>query len=351
MSKDGLAAMIKTPAAGCVWDVETGTPASDMPTVPGCEDDRGNGYSVLRCCGNPAVVCHGGLPERPMGADCKSVAKATKVRILHPPPAESNGPRPRGNADLGPFSSVTSAADRSGRLSRSASDLRGHLVLQVSRQLVRLQQPLQRLGLVHENSERLGDGHPVSRPAYDLDRITPANESRGHDPEVRAGAVGLGKPLHPARLAHPGLERRARDAPERRLQHHGVAYPPLLAHHGAADIHSGRRQVLAEETARQTTIEFTFPPVEVLPGVHVNRLIVAAVTFRIADRVAHQAAVQAGRLRARRAQLDRMIDRSLVDAGDGHALRRVRAGHTDVHGEHFACHDGNSTTVRSSTGW
>ena len=33
---------------------------------------------------------HGRLPERPMGADCKSVAKASKVRILHlPPPAET----------------------------------------------------------------------------------------------------------------------------------------------------------------------------------------------------------------------------------------------------------------------
>ena len=29
----------------------------------------------------------GGLPERPMGADCKSVAKATEVRILYPPRA------------------------------------------------------------------------------------------------------------------------------------------------------------------------------------------------------------------------------------------------------------------------
>src|SRR3954451_6437545 len=29
---------------------------------------------------------HGRLPERPMGADCKSVAKASKVRILHLPP-------------------------------------------------------------------------------------------------------------------------------------------------------------------------------------------------------------------------------------------------------------------------
>src|SRR5665648_297828 len=27
----------------------------------------------------------GGLPERPMGVDCKSIAKASKARILHPP--------------------------------------------------------------------------------------------------------------------------------------------------------------------------------------------------------------------------------------------------------------------------
>ena len=33
-----------------------------------------------------ALCSHdGGLPERPMGADCKSVAKATQVRILDPP--------------------------------------------------------------------------------------------------------------------------------------------------------------------------------------------------------------------------------------------------------------------------
>ena len=35
----------------------------------------------------PSMPHHGRLPERPMGADCKSVAKASKVRILHLPPA------------------------------------------------------------------------------------------------------------------------------------------------------------------------------------------------------------------------------------------------------------------------
>jgi len=32
------------------------------------------------------------LPERPMGADCKSVAKASKVRILHLPPTGKTAP-------------------------------------------------------------------------------------------------------------------------------------------------------------------------------------------------------------------------------------------------------------------
>ena len=37
-------------------------------------------------CFRPRLTAHpGGLPERPMGADCKSVAKATEVRILYPP--------------------------------------------------------------------------------------------------------------------------------------------------------------------------------------------------------------------------------------------------------------------------
>src|SRR6476660_5331736 len=37
----------------------------------------------------------GRLSERPMEADCKSVAKATKVRILHLPPSAPRGPDQR----------------------------------------------------------------------------------------------------------------------------------------------------------------------------------------------------------------------------------------------------------------
>src|SRR6476661_10212814 len=44
----------------------------------------------------------GRLSERPMEADCKSVAKATKVRILHLPPSAPRGPdqRKRGSGPL-----------------------------------------------------------------------------------------------------------------------------------------------------------------------------------------------------------------------------------------------------------
>ena len=57
---------------------------SGVPTVPVCTRPTRYRYPYLRC--GARVRCGtGGLPERPMGADCKSVAKATKVRILHPP--------------------------------------------------------------------------------------------------------------------------------------------------------------------------------------------------------------------------------------------------------------------------
>src|SRR6478672_10187706 len=45
-------------------------------------------------CGVVAILhtAHGRLSERPMEADCKSVAKATKVRILHLPPVQDRPP-------------------------------------------------------------------------------------------------------------------------------------------------------------------------------------------------------------------------------------------------------------------
>jgi hypothetical protein len=66
-----------------------------MPTVPGCGTGRRYGYPVLRCQGRPRRRCPGGLPERPMGADCKSVAKATEVRILYPPHGNDKAPELR----------------------------------------------------------------------------------------------------------------------------------------------------------------------------------------------------------------------------------------------------------------
>ena len=44
------------------------------------------GAILLRLLRAMARRWRGRLPERPMGADCKSVAKATEVRILYLPP-------------------------------------------------------------------------------------------------------------------------------------------------------------------------------------------------------------------------------------------------------------------------
>src|SRR5256885_17122517 len=64
----------------CVWSGRSrradGTRLHKADTVP---------LSLLALRRHGAAAPSGGLPERPMGADCKSVAKATKVRILHPP--------------------------------------------------------------------------------------------------------------------------------------------------------------------------------------------------------------------------------------------------------------------------
>lgn len=54
-------------------------------------------FAAARRCGG----CPGGLPERPMGADCKSVAKATEVRILYPPPQGKRSPSPAETAVRG----------------------------------------------------------------------------------------------------------------------------------------------------------------------------------------------------------------------------------------------------------
>ncbi|SIP65410.1 hypothetical protein BN9982_190034 [Mycobacterium tuberculosis] len=43
----------------------------------------------MLCLPGRCTLLGGRLPERPMGADCKSVAKATQVRILHLPPRSS----------------------------------------------------------------------------------------------------------------------------------------------------------------------------------------------------------------------------------------------------------------------
>src|SRR5574342_281545 len=60
------------------WCPGSGYPFADNP-------GRTAILATATCPGPPgAAACPGGLPERPKGAVCKTVAKASEVRILHP---------------------------------------------------------------------------------------------------------------------------------------------------------------------------------------------------------------------------------------------------------------------------
>src|SRR5690606_11846361 len=56
---------------------------------------RALGNTAILACAEPVVLGQGGLPERPKGAVCKTVAKASEVRILHPPPGSDKAPDQR----------------------------------------------------------------------------------------------------------------------------------------------------------------------------------------------------------------------------------------------------------------
>jgi hypothetical protein len=68
--------------SGLSDQLATDTPARSrypFANTPGCA-------AILACTTETVCGEHpGGLPERPMGAVCKTVAKASEVRILHPP--------------------------------------------------------------------------------------------------------------------------------------------------------------------------------------------------------------------------------------------------------------------------
>src|ERR1700749_4888704 len=70
--------------------------------LPVCAASRGYPHPCFRCRREWSAAVHGGLPEWSMGADCKSVARATKVRTLHPPPAHEMAPELE-RSGRGPF--------------------------------------------------------------------------------------------------------------------------------------------------------------------------------------------------------------------------------------------------------
>src|SRR3954453_8698708 len=95
MSNDDVSATRIAPVMWSAVNETLGAPRVPATTLPVCVGPRGNRYPGFRC-GARHGGAPGGLPERPMGADCKSVAKATKVRILHPPPLGRQGPSVEG---------------------------------------------------------------------------------------------------------------------------------------------------------------------------------------------------------------------------------------------------------------
>ena len=116
------------------------------------------------------------------------------------------------------------------------------------------------------------------------------------DPEVRPGCAVLGEALHPVRLGHEALERRARDPRRGHLEQQPVvADLPALADDGTGDVEPVGVEVLAERAGRQVTAELGRPPRRVLGRVRVDRLVPAAVVPDVDDLVARQTDGAVGR--------------------------------------------------------
>src|SRR6266536_1322800 len=169
------------------------------------------------------------------------------------------------------------------------------------------------------------------------DLIADPAPARLAPPHVGAGRPPLGERLDPAALAQPAGEVATGNPGDRHLEDQAVADPPALTDAGAGDVEAGRGHVFAEGAAGQRPIQVGGPGVHVLPGVCVNRLVVAPVMAQVADLVADQPAA-ADAARAGRTHLDRLGHRALVDARDA-LLVALRARSAQVDGLHQS-HDG-----------
>jgi len=168
-----------------------------------------------------------------------------------------------------------------------------------------VQQPPHQLRVPEVGARGFGDRHPDGRARQHLDRVAGADLPLLKHAQVSAGPAGVGEPLDPLTLVHPAGEDHARD-PGRGDLNHGRADPPHLPDQAAGDLEPAGGDVLAEGPAGQFPAQPFHPPVQVLPGVGVKSLLVAAVVRLVHLLITGQ---------AEPADRDRPRNRPLVDRG------------------------------------
>jgi hypothetical protein len=205
--------------------------------------------AILAGAAAPARAAPGGLPERPMGAVCKTVAKASEVRILHPPPPGGTapdlrkhvrGPRRQSPVESSRIRSVASASGPIvGRFPVSAT------LLLIVHALIRIVsgRPSRRAGLPRPGRVRPVE---VERPAG-----RPTWTGRTRSGCLRCAAGTRAGPAAIPERPGPGLEALAAGGPAR-----GPRSEAALAAGGAAGVRCGehrgdRRAAVACRTVRR----------------------------------------------------------------------------------------------------
>ena len=89
---------------------------------------------------------------------------------------------------------------------------------------------------------------------------------------------------------HPDGEGGTRDAGTRDPEDNLFAYPPRFADAGVGHDKASSGDVLPEHARPERFAELSLPPVEVLTGIAVDGLILAAMMLHVADHVARKSA-------------------------------------------------------------
>jgi hypothetical protein len=122
----------------------------------------------------------------------------------------------------------------------------------------------------------------------DLDGIAGPDCTRGNHFEVCARSAGRGKDLRPALFAHPAPKSRTGDARRRHLENDLVANSPTFADSGVIDIEANGGEILPEKPIRQFPAQPTLPFIEIFALECIDRLIIAAVMFAVADEISDE---------------------------------------------------------------